>query len=306
LVERNIDASTGYTKMMDNIGEVENKGIEIKLDGIFVRSKDLTIGAGILFSSNKNQIVKLFGDVDGKGGEDDYPANRWFIGQPIDVFWDWVAIGIWQESEIDEIPNSVQPRNKPGSVKVRDDGLKFIGDSLVSDDNPDGVLALNDRDREIVSKMPKWLASFNFNASYKGFDLSMDVTTVQGIIRYNGYLADYKYGGDLRGKFNGMKVDYWTPENPTGNFPRPSSGSAPSNLGLLAKQDASFVKLTNISLGYTLPVKIVKMLNMNSVRIYCSGQNLLTFTEYSSYNPEQDPDDYPEAKTISFGAQISF
>jgi len=291
LVERNIDASTGYTKMRDNIGEIENKGIEAQLNAVFVRNEDLTVGAGLLFSANRNQIVKLFGDLNNDGVEDDYPANNWFIGQPIDVFYDWVAIGIWQEEEIDDIPNSAQPKNKPGSVKLLDKN----GDKI-----------LNEEDREIVSKLPKWLGSFNFNASYKGVDLSMDVTTVQGILKYNGYLAEYKYGGDLRGYFNGIKVDYWTPENTTGTFPRPTNASTPKDMGLLAKQDASFVKLTNLTLGYTLPASLIARLKMNSVRIYFTGQNLLTLTDYYSYNPEQNPDDYPESRTLSFGVQIGF
>jgi TonB-linked SusC/RagA family outer membrane protein len=290
LVDRKISSSTGYSKMRDNIGEIENKGIEVQLDGVFVRKKDFTIGAGIIFSSNKNQILRLFGQ-DKDGNEMDYPADNWFIGQPIDVFYDWVPNGIWQESEAADIATSAQPKNKVGSIKLLDK-------------NDDKIL--DDKDRIIQSKMPKWLGSFNLNASFKGVDFSMDVTTVQGILRQNPYLSDYKYGGDLRGYFNGIKVDYWTPENPDAIFPRPTPGTTPANMYLLAKQDASYIKFTNITLGYTLPASLMSRLNMNSIRIYCTGQNLLTLTDYYSYNPEQNPDAYPEARTLSFGIQIGF
>jgi len=291
LVNRKVNAATGYTTIRDNIGEIQNTGIELQLDGQIIRKKDFTLGAGILFSTNKNQIVKLFGDLNGDGAEDDYPANNWFIGQPIDVFYDFIYDGIWQESDVEAIKTSAQPTAKPGDVRVKD----LDGDKL-----------LNNTDKEIVSKMPKWLGSFNLNAKYKGFDFSADIATVQGITRYNKYLAEYAYGADLRGIFNGIKVDYWTPENPGGYFPRPTNASSPSYLNLCAKQDASYIKLSNISLGYTLPATLISNLKLNSVRIYCTGQNLLTLTDYNSYNPEQDSDAYPESQTVSFGVQVGF
>ena len=291
LVNRNVNAATGYTTIRDNIGEIRNSGVELQLDGQIIRKKDFTLGAGITFSKNKNQIVKLFGDLNGDGKEDDYPANNWFIGHPIDVFYDFIYDGIWQESDVAAIKTSAQPTAKPGEVRVKDV-------------NGDGKL--DNADRQIVSKMPKWLGSFNLNAKYKGFDLSADIATVQGIMRYNKYLAEYAYGGDLRGLFNGIKVDYWTPENPGGYFPRPNNASSPGYLGLCARQDASFVKLSNISLGYTLPAKLISNLRLSSLRVYCTGQNLYTITKYESYNPEQDSDAYPESRTISFGVQVGF
>jgi len=291
LVNRMVNAATGYTTIRDNIGEVQNTGVELQLDGQIIKKKDFTLGAGITFSTNKNQIVKLFGDLNGDGKEDDYTANNWFIGQPIDVFFDYVYDGIWQQSEVGDIPNSAQPTAKPGQVKVKD----LNGDKL-----------LNNADRQIESKMPKWLGSFNLNAKYKGFDFSADITTVQGITRYNKYLAEYAYGGDLRGLFNGIKVDYWTPENPNGFFPMPDNASSPGYMNLCAKQDASFIKLSNISIGYTLPTSLLSNLKLNTVRIYCSGQNLFTLTDYYSYNPEQDSDAYPESQTVSFGVQVGF
>jgi outer membrane receptor protein involved in Fe transport len=289
LVDRNIDASTGYSIMKDNIGEIENRGIELQLNGIMVSKKDFSFGAGIIFSANRNKIKKLFGDLDEDGTEDDYLANNWFKGQPMEVFWDWEAIGIWQEDEVDDIPNSAQPKADPGDVKILDK-------------NDDGIL--DNEDREITSQFPDWLGTLNLYASFKGIDFSMDITTVQGITRYNGYLTEYRYGGDLRGIFNGIKVDYWTPENPTGNFPRPTNASTPANMYLLGKQDASFVKITNLTLGYSLPSRIVEKIKLNSLRFYFAGQNLVTFTDYSSYDPEQQPNDYPEARTISFGVQV--
>jgi len=291
LVNRNLNSATGYTTMKDNIGEIENRGIEFQLDGVLVRTKDLNVQVGFLFSKNNNKILKLFGDANGDGIEDDYIANNWFIGKPIDVYYTWESLGIWQESEAADIPNSAQPTVKVGTIKVEDKN----GDKKLDND-----------DRVVISRMPKWSGSFNLNASFKGIDFSMDVTTVQGILKYNKYLAEYAYGGDLRGIFNGVKVDYWTPENPTATFPRPTNASTPSYMALVARQDASYVKLQNLSLGYTLPTSITSKIHVSKLRIYCTGQNLFTKTKYLSYSPEQDPDAYPEAQSITGGIQLSF
>jgi TonB-dependent starch-binding outer membrane protein SusC len=291
LVNRNLNAATGYTTMKDNIGEIQNQGIELQLDGVLLKRDDLKIQAGILFAKNDNKILKLFGDANDDGVEDDYLANNWFIGQPIDVFYTWEKLGIWQESEIADIPNSAQPTVKPGTIKVED---------------KNGDKKLDNADKVIISKMPNWSGSFNLNVAYKDFDFSMDITTVQGILKYNKFLAEYGYGGDLRGVFNGVKVDYWTPENPGGTFPRPTNASTPSYMDLAARQDASYIKLQNISLGYTLPESITSRLKISKLRVYCTAQNVYTFTKYQSYNPEQDPDAYPMARTITGGIQLSF
>ncbi len=290
LVNRSINSATGYTTMKDNIGEIQNKGIELQVEGILVQKRDLMVSAGFTVSRNRNKILKLFGDLDGDGKEDDYPANNWYIGKPINVWKTYIIDGIWQEDEIDDIPNSAQPTAKPGDVKIRDV-------------NKDGVL--NDEDKILVSKFPKWSGSFNLNAEFKGFDLSMDIYTVQGILKDNPFLSEYSYGGNLRGVFNGIKVDYWTPENPDAKFPRPSTNGA-DELGPLARQDASYVRLQNLTIGYTFPKKITDKLKLQRLRVYATGQNLWTITDYLSYSPEQNAENYPSARTFTGGLQISF
>ena len=289
LVNRSINSSTGYTTMRDNIGEIQNRGIEIQLSGASVRNHDFDLTGTVTFSKNRNKIVKLFGDKDGDGEEDDYPQNNWFIGEPISIYRYYKVVGIWQEDEVDQIPNSAQPTAQPGDVKLWDNG--------------DGIL--NDEDKFIVSRYPKWTGSLNLQAAYKGFDFSADIYTVQGITRLNPFLYDYSYGGNMRAVFNGIKVDYWTPENPSGTFPRPTTNGQ-NDMTWLALEDASYWRLQNVQLGYTFPQSITEKLHVNKLRLYMTGQNLLTFTDFHAYSPDQDPSQYPEARSFTFGVQLSF
>lgn len=290
LVNRNINSSTGYTRMYDNIGEIQNKGIELQMNGVIVKNKDFMLSAGFTFAKNNNKILKLFGDLDGNGVEDDYPANSWFIGKPINVWYSYEAIGIWQESEAADIPNSAQPTAKPGEVKLHD-----------RDNNG----KLDNDDKVIISQMPDWTGSFNLTAEYKGFDFSADIYTVQGILKSNPFLYDFSYGGNLRAIYNGIKVNYWTPENPTGNFPRPTTNGA-TDLGPISREDASYVRLQNLSFGYSFDKKTLAKLRLNKLRVYFTGQNLWTKTDYQAYSPEQPADSYPEARTFTMGVQLGF
>lgn len=290
LVDRSISSVTGYSTIKDNIGEIQNRGIEVQLEGAIVRTTDWDVTAGITFSSNRNKILKLFGDLNGDGKEDDYPINNWYIGKPISVYKVYETDGIWQEDELDEIAKSAQPNAQPGDIKI-------------VDRTKDGKL--DDDDKIIKSKFPKWNGSFNLSARYKNIDFSMDFYTVQGITKYNPFLSDYSYGGNMRAVFNGVKVNYWTPENPTGTAPRPTTNGA-LEMGSISYQDASYIRLQNLTIGYTLPKIWTSKAGMSHVRVYFTGQNLFTSTDYQSYSPEQPADKYPEARTLTVGLQVGF
>lgn len=291
LVDQALNASTGYSRMKTNLGEVENQGIEFAMNGILVDKDDLVVSAGFSISKNVNKILSLYGkDEDGDGKEDDDVANKWFIGQPIDVYYQWKPVGIFQEGE--DIVNSHQPLAKPGDIKLYD---RYPDDGL-----------LNSDDRVLTQRGPDWYGSFNLEVKYRGFDFSADVTTVQGVVKDNPFLYGYAQGGSLRGVFNGIKQNYWTPENPTGNWPRPLESNDRTNFWTMGLQDASYVRLQNLTLGFTLPKNLTSKLKMSHVRIYCTGHNLLTFTDFQSYSPEKNPSDYPEAVSVVGGVQLAF
>ncbi|MBC7845982.1 MAG: TonB-dependent receptor [Flavobacterium sp.] len=291
IVKAKINETTGFSEQYQNIGEVNNQGIEVTLNSEIIRNKDFKLNLGASFTKNKNKIVSLYGDKNGDGIQDDEVANRWFIGQPIDVYWQWKGIGIYQIGET--IPADAGTGLLPGDIKLYDA-------------NPANGAKPEDADRIISSKYPEWYGTVSLSMEYKNFDFSADVYTVQGITKDNPYLYGFNEGGSLRGIKNGLKQDYWTPENPTGNWPRPRVGNDPPNFNTIGLQDASYIRLQNISLGYTLPADLIKKLGLGNFRMYVTGSNLITITDFQSYSPEKNASDYPEPVSYVFGLQVGF
>ncbi|MBD8081016.1 SusC/RagA family TonB-linked outer membrane protein [Chryseobacterium caseinilyticum] len=290
LVQEQLDQSSGYTNRWSNLGEVENKGFEATINADVIKKKDFKFKLGLSYTRNRNKIISLYGrDANGDGIEDDDVLNRRFIGQAINVYYQYQPIGIFQQGE--DIANSAQPLALPGDIKIRDV-------------NGDGVI--NDKDRVITSQAPDWYGTVSLGLEYKGWDLSADFYTVQGVTKDNPFLYGYTQGGSLRGIKNGIKQDYWTPENPGGNFPRPSEGNDPSNIYNLGLQDASYVRLQNITFGYSFPKDQVSKIGLSNLRIFLTGSNLFTITDYQSYSPEKTPGDYPEAVTVVAGVRLGF
>lgn len=292
IVNALISSTTGFSNQYQNIGEVNNQGLEVSLNTEIIRNKDFKLNLGASFTKNKNKIVHLYEvDKNGDGKEDDEVGNRWFIGQPIDVYWQWKGIGIYQVGET--IPVGAGNDLIPGDIKLYDS-------------NPANGAAPEDADKIVSSKYPEWYGTVSLNMEYKNFDFNADFYTVQGITKDNPYLYGFNEGGSLRGVKNGLKQDYWTPENPTGNWPRPRIGNDAPYLSSIGLQDASYIRLQNITLGYTLPTDLIKKLGLSNFRMYVTGNNVVTITDFQSYSPEKNASDYPEPVSYVFGLQVGF
>jgi hypothetical protein len=139
----------------------------------------------------------------------------------------------------------------------------------------------------------------------RGFELYAELYTVQGAKRSNGFLADFNSGGTLQGVLNGIKVDYWLPENPTGTFPRPRRSQADPFIWSAAVQDASYVRLRTLQLAYHFPGKWLDKLGLPNLTIYGTATNLFTWTDYLSYSPEVNINGYPDGKSFVFGLKIN-
>ncbi|MEO7766071.1 MAG: hypothetical protein ABIS01_01550, partial [Ferruginibacter sp.] len=318
LVNRQLNASIGYTTQPFNIGEIQNKGIEVQIDAIPIQTKNLSVQTGILFSRNRNKILRLYGDKNGDGKEDDDVANNWYIGQPIEIYRQPKYLGVWQGTEVFpgstfnpvtgkwEIGGTQAPLalDKNG-VPIKDpytNRAPVPGSVKLEDKNGDGKIDANDN--YITSKYSDWMGSFNLGVTYKGFDFSMDIYTVQGITRNNQFLYDYTAGGDLRGNRNGIKVNYWTPENPSNTYPQPNAGTSPPGMTNVGLQDASYWRLQNVTIGYNFPERMTSILKLSTLKLYATAQNLVTVTDFKAYSPEQDLYAYPMTRNFIFGLKL--
>ncbi|WP_081485167.1 SusC/RagA family TonB-linked outer membrane protein [Marinilabilia salmonicolor] len=284
IVNRSIDASLGYTRMYDNLGEVRNKGFELSVNYDVLRNREFNWNVNLNYSQNRNEIIKINGELDEEGNPIDDVNNNWFIGEPVNVYHDYKFDGIWQED--DDIANSYMPDAKPGDIRVAD-----------IDENGE----IDSDDKIIYERDPKFIASFTSEMEFKGFDLSLDF-----FWRYGGYRYNSNYGGGLGGgSSNAMDVGYWTPENPSNTMPRPQL-SYIYNISTIQYQDASYFRLRNATLGYSLPQTILERVGISNLRVFTSLTNFWTVTDYLSYGPEHGAGSYPEPKTVQFGVNLNF
>ncbi|WP_320167740.1 TonB-dependent receptor [Mangrovibacterium marinum] len=258
IMRRQLPQTSGWSSIWDNVGWVRNTGIELGINTVNVQTKNFTWSTSIIFDTNKNEIVELYGEK-----KDDL-GNRWFIGKPIQVNYDYEFDGIWQSDEADLAAKYGQT---PGQIKVKD---------LNSDDKIDA------NDRKIIGqRTPKWSGSITNTLNYKNWDFSLYVYTRQGEQLYSTFVSSFM---SLDGNYNNVNVDYWTANNPSNKYPQP--GNKGNYFNNYRYRDVSFVRVGNISLGYTVPKQTLSRLGIKKLRLYGSVTNPFTFTKYPGYDPE--------------------
>jgi TonB-linked SusC/RagA family outer membrane protein len=283
LLSVSLPTTTGVNSYMANVGKSQNKGMEFSLNGVILNNlSGFTWEAGINLYTNHNKLVAL------ASGATEDKNNNWFVGHPIDVIYDYEAIGLWQEGDADLL--KFEPGGNVGMIKV-----KYTGDF-----NPDGSPAriVGSDDRQIMSMEPKFQGGFDTRLTYKGFDLN-----IVGAFKNGGLLIATPYGvagylNILTGRRGNVKVDYWTTENTGAKYPKPGGigGDSPKYLNSLSYFDASYLKIRTITLGYNFESsKWFKITGISKMRLYAILQNPLVM--FSPYNKESGMD--PE--TNSYG-----
>lgn len=258
IMKRQLPSTSGWTSVWDNIGWVRNRGIEFSLNTVNIQNKDFTWETNITFSHNKNEIKELYGE------KKDDVSNKWFIGEAIDVNYDYEFDGIWQTSEKDEAAKYGQT---PGQVKVKD-----------LDNN--GVI--NSDDKKIIGqRSPKWIGSITNSFAYKNLDFSFYIYTQQGAQLQDVFMSAFM---TYEGNYKQVNGNYWTPENPSNELPQP--GNKGKYYDAMRYVDVSFVRVGSITLGYSLPKSVLNKINVKKLRFYVTTNNPFTFTSYKGFDPE--------------------
>lgn len=316
LLRRGVPSITGFQYTFFNAGELQNTGIELSLTANIINTEDFRWSVSTNWSNNKNKLIELYDDGEGNPILEDDTYN-YYVGQPVGVLYNYDFDGIWQEGDDFENAPQANPEStltqenlRPGDIRIRDtNGVDEDGNVTGV---PDGKIT--PEDRVFKDPNPDWFGSLSTTLAYKGFDLFVDFYAVEGATKRNPFLSEFNNGGTLSGKLNGVKVDYYTPENPSTTFPRPNFDAAPQYLNALAIKDASYIRLRTVSLGYTLPNEFISRLNFEQIRFYVTGTNLFTNTDYIGYSPEVNirstfsnaDTGYPDATSFTFGVRMKF
>lgn len=266
LLKRKIPRVTGFPEVWDNIGQTENKGIEITLNTVNIEKENFSWETNFNISVNKNKIIKLYGD-----NKDDI-GNRWFIGKPMNAIYDYKMQGVWQTGQD---VSAQDPGAKPGDLKFAD----VSGASGV----PDGTITSVDR-MYLGTTLPKYIAGLSNTVKYKNISLSIFLQTVQGSLKNNPLLNREDYGGRIN---QPAEVTYWTAAN--GSNSRPALTY--TNPRLYAyPSDNSFTRIKDISLSYSVPSTLLEKFKIGNMSVYVSGRNIYTFTKWIGWDPEQNWD----------------
>lgn len=312
LIIRALPPSAGLENPTLNVGKIRNTGFELELNWAD-RKGDFDYNVGINMSTTSNKVVELSNNnqvLYGEGikyGDEHFPTQT-RVGKPIGSFYLYKTAGIFQsDSEVQAHVNKngelLQPKAKPGDIR-------FV------DLNNDGVI--DDDDKEYSgSAIPKFEANLNLSAGYKGIDLSVIVGSAWGHKLYNGNKYFYE-GLNSGSNFLKSSLNAWTPQNTNTKVPRAVFNDPNGNLKESDRflESGNFIRLRQVQLGYTLPKSLLQPIYLERVRLYISGENLLTWTNYSGIDPEFSRDNvlnagidnliYPFTRSFTVGVQVTF
>ena len=293
IMKEALPTASGFNTITANVGRVSNKGVEILLNTVNVASKSVTWTTAINFAKNVNKLEALPNGAQYGWSGSTNPENVLAVGQPLKSFLYFQAKGIWQ------LKDSVLAKSfgaVPGQVRI-------------VDQNNDGKITLGTvgkDDRVILgSQLPKFTIGMTNRVNFKNFDLSVMMYYRKGTMFKNGFLSGYVSDAGGGGR---LALNYWTKNNPSNEM---------YGMGIVANnyrdaiyfEDASFLRISDITLGYTIPRAKLEKLAIDRVRIYLQAVNPAYFTKFHGGDPEYNgaayQDDVP-SETFTFGFNIAF
>lgn len=269
---------TGFSSITTNLGEVTNTGIEISLNTRNIDTENFKWNTTLGFSYNKNRIKHLYYEYDEDGKEMDDTSNGWFIDKPIGEIWYWKTDGIWQADEAEE---AAKVNQKPGDPKV----INYC----TEDDKADGTPVYNDKDRvyQGTTQPPIYWNMRNDFTFLKNFTFSFSMYSYMGHKSRAGYWLNGDNSGSMFTQTcNTFKKEYWTPENPTNDYGRLNAVGPSGVTGIEKVYNRSFVRLDNITLGYTIPTELTNKIGVQRIHLTAGINNVLTIDSWEYGDPE--------------------
>ena len=340
LLNAKLPTSSGYTSMIINAGETQNVGLDLTINSINIDTRDFSWTSALTLSHNQNKVNKLTGeDVQLWQASFGYNQNthKIGVGQPLGQFYGYVTDGVYQVSDFDY--------NAETGVYTLKDGVPYLGTKadvkpgMWKFKNVDGSEdnQITEDDKTVIGNAnPILYGGFNNTFTYKGFDLSIYLTYSLG----NQVLNATKLTNSRAGKQKYSVLaavdskNRWTLVNGEGKFVTDPEELAALNAGKTVAsihdleeadtyihswgvEDASYLKISNVTLGYTFPRKWMEKIGLQTLRLYVTGANLYTFTKYTGFDPEVstfgngltpgvDFGAYPRSRSVVFGVNVSF
>jgi len=348
LIRANIPSNTGYDYQMQNIGKTSNRGIELALDGYLVQTNDFSLSASFNIAFNVNRVEEL-GDVkmslqsSGWYGSSSGPTGDYLLqeGEPVGQMWGYVTDGMYRYDDFTYDEESETYTLKPG---VPDNsnliGARFFGPGTLKFKklSGEGTVINPDEDRTIIGNAnPKHTGGFNLTATYKGLDFSAFFNWVYGNDIYNANKLEFTSFPDTRLYGNLLDMMNWEDRftivnHETGDFVYDPQDLAALNpnvkiwhpmmsrvvLHSWAIEDGSFLRLNNLTFGYTFPETLTSRAFIEKLRFYVTGYNLFVLTNYTGYDPEVDTrrstpltpgvdySAYPRSRSVIAGINVTF
>ncbi len=281
LVNRSLPSVTGFSSILANLGEVKNSGFEFTVNTVNMKKTDFTWNTTFSIWTNKNEIVHLYGatpDVDPLTGkiigssEKDDITNNWYIGHSITAIYDYPVQGVWQTADV---------------ALAKSYGFQ-PGDMRLADGNGDGKYSIADK-RFIGDRVPdySWNLRNDFKI-YKNFDFSFTLYAKMGqLTTFNEQTNGARNGSDILfyDRVNFYQVPYWTPSNPSNEWGKLTSTRG-GGVNWNVYKKSSFVRLSNISLAYTLPSAITRKWKVDALKFYFNIVNAAVFSNWNYFDPE--------------------
>ncbi|WDF57378.1 SusC/RagA family TonB-linked outer membrane protein [Mucilaginibacter sp. KACC 22063] len=311
LLTQPIPLTIAQSPPLANAGEVQNKGVELGISYKKAFDNGIRLRTSLNLSHIVNKILSM------NVPQQFTSPKAIVVGSAINSFYGYQMTGIyqisdftWQNNSDPSIPYGSRTYTlKPGVVRVTDYNPQ-PGDIKYADLNGDGIVDQN-HDRKVIGKQfPDLTYAFNFNIAWKNFDLGAFLQGVTGIQGYTYYEIASPFSGFAN--VGNWWLNRWTPQNPSNTYPRLTLDGVRNNIhSSFYVENASYLRVKNIELGYTLSPKAIKKIGLSSLRIYANVQNAFTFTKFKGFDPEQTTDQtraeaFPQVRIMTAGVNVNF